>query len=120
MNGFKNRFFALTVICLAGLPWSSLPAQAASFDCEAAELKPDEKAICDTRSLNDADVKMATTFEILAALLPMGARGAMQERQTKWLEERHACAADADCLKTAYDTRMKELDETFKSIDRPL
>lgn len=120
MNGFRNKLFALTAACLTGLPLSGLPARAASFDCGAAELKPDEKAICDTLSLNDADVKMATTFEILAALLPMGARGAMQERQTKWLEERHACAADADCLKTAYETRMKELDETFKSINRPL
>ena len=116
MSSFKIIFPALA---LFGMTFATA-AQAASFDCDAKELKADEKAVCDTRSLNDADVKMATTFEILAALLPMGARGTMQEQQTKWLEKRHACAADADCLKAAYEQRMKELDETFKSINRPL
>jgi uncharacterized protein len=95
-------------------------ARAASFDCDAKELKPDEKAICDNRALNDADVKMVTTFELLSGLLAMGSRGTLQDEQTAWLKKRQECGADAACIKAAYDERLKQLDETYKNINRPL
>ncbi|EJC73011.1 hypothetical protein RJJ65_32545 [Rhizobium hidalgonense] len=95
-------------------------AMAASFDCDAKELKPDEKTICDNRALNDADVKMVTTFELLSGLLAMGSRGTLQDEQTAWLKKRQECAADAVCIKSAYDERLKQLGETYKNINRPL
>jgi uncharacterized protein len=95
-------------------------AQAASFDCDAKELKPDEKTICDNRALNDADVRMATTFELLSGLLAMGSRGTLQDEQTAWLKKRQECGADAACLKAAYEERLKQLGETYKNINRPL
>ncbi|MDO3435195.1 hypothetical protein QWJ46_21210 [Rhizobium sp. CBN3] len=105
---------------LAILIFPSDPAWSASFDCDAKELKPDEKAICDNRALNDADVKMVTTFELLSGLLAMGARGTLQDEQTAWLKKRQECGADAACIKAAYDERMKQLGETYKNINRPL
>ncbi|MBX5150194.1 hypothetical protein HJB78_04170 [Rhizobium lentis] len=105
---------------LAILIFPSDPAWSASFDCDAKELKPDEKAICDNRALNDADVKMVTTFELLSGLLAMGSRGALQDEQTAWLKRRQECGADAACIKAAYDERMKQLGETYKNINRPL
>ncbi|MDE1991897.1 MAG: hypothetical protein KGI75_05310 [Rhizobiaceae bacterium] len=95
-------------------------AHAASFDCEAKSLQPDEKAICDNRVLNDADVKMVTTFDLLSGLLAMGSRGTLQDEQTAWLKKRQACGADTACIGAAYDARLKELDETYKKINRPL
>lgn len=95
-------------------------AYAASFDCDAKELKPDEKAICDNRALNDADVKMVTTFDLLSGLLAMGARGSMQDDQSAWLKKRQACGADAACIKAAYDERLQQLDQISKNINRPL
>ncbi len=95
-------------------------SHAASFDCEAKELKPDEKAICDTRALNDADVKMVTTFDLLSGLLAMGSRGTMQDEQTAWLKKRQECGADVACIQAAYDTRLKQLGESYKNINRPL
>ncbi|MBB4443704.1 MULTISPECIES: lysozyme inhibitor LprI family protein [Rhizobium] len=95
-------------------------AQAASFDCDAKELKADEKAICDNRALNDADVKMATTFELLSGLLAMGSRGTLQDEQTAWLKKRQECGADVACIKAVYDERLKQLGETYKNINRPL
>lgn len=95
-------------------------AHAASFDCDANELKPDEKTICDNRALNDADVKMATTFELLSGLLAMGSRGTLQDEQTAWLKKRQECQADAACIKAVYDERLKQLGETYKNINRPL
>lgn len=107
--------FGATLLSLA-----SHGAQAASFDCNAKELQPDEKAICDDRSLNDADVKMVTTFELLSGLLAMGARGTLQDEQTVWLKKRQACGADAACIGAAYEERLKQLGETYKNINRPL
>ncbi|WP_051679958.1 lysozyme inhibitor LprI family protein [Pseudorhizobium marinum] len=101
-----------------GLPGRSTAA-AASFDCEKEDLAADEQAICDNRVLNDADVKMVTTFDILAGLLAMGARGTMQDDQTAWLARRQACGADVACIQSAYDERMKVLTETFNGLPRP-
>jgi uncharacterized protein len=105
---------ALPLICAV------TAAQAASFNCDAAELKADEKVICDTRALNDMDVKMATTFKLLSGLLAMGSRGNLQDEQTEWLKQRQECGADAGCIKAAYENRLKMLDETYESINRPL
>ncbi len=96
------------------------PARAASLDCEAKSLQPDEKAICDNRTLNDADVKMVTTFNLLSGLLAMGSRGTLQDEQSAWLKKRQTCGADVTCLTASYDERLKALDETYKRINRPL
>jgi uncharacterized protein len=95
-------------------------AEAASFDCDNQSLQPDEKAICDTRSLNDADVKMVTTFDLLSGLMAMGSRGTLQDEQTAWLKKRQECGNDIACLKASYDSRLKQLDETYKHLNRPL
>ena len=84
------------------------PAHAASFDCEAAKAV-DEKAICTTLALNDRDVEMATRFEILKDVLPMGGRAKLRDDQETWLGERRSCAADTACLKGIYDARLKVL-----------
>ncbi|MBX4936947.1 lysozyme inhibitor LprI family protein [Rhizobium binae] len=109
-----------TVLGLMILFLVSGMAKAASFDCDAKELKPDEKAICNNRALNDADVRMVTTFELLSGLLAMGSRGTLQDEQTAWLKKRQECGADADCLKAAYEERLTQLGETYKNINRPL
>lgn len=96
------------------------PASAASFDCSKTDLAADEKAICDNRALNDQDVKMATTFDILTQLMAMGARDTLRDEQSKWLKKRQECAADVACLTGAYEERMKRLGEAFQSINRPL
>lgn len=120
-----TRFAGLSGLVLvsplvATIGFSPAPVHAASFDCDAANVLADEKAICDNRALNDADVKMVTTFDLLSGLVAMGARGALKDEQSAWLKKRQACGADAACLKTAYDERIKQLGETYKTISRPL
>jgi uncharacterized protein len=112
----KPLLFTATAFLLA----TAGIGHAASFDCEAKELKPDEKAICDNRALNDADVKMVTTFDLLSGLLAMGSRGTMQDEQTAWLKKRQECSADIACIQAAYDARLKQLGESYKNINRPL
>lgn len=93
---------ALALLALTGV------ARAASFPCDRAEA-PDERAICATLALNDRDVEMATRYEILKAVLPMGGRAKLQDDQEAWLTERRACGADVACLKGAYDARLTVL-----------
>jgi len=114
------RSNSLAAVLLLTFLTAASTSQAASFDCDAQNLQPDEKTICDKRALNDADVKMVTTFDLLSGLLAMGARGTLQDEQTAWLKKRQACGADVACIKAAYDERLKALDETYKRINRPL
>lgn len=100
----------------AGMP---LPARAASFDCEKPELAADETAICANRDLNDMDVKMVTTFELITGLLPMGNRGVVQDEQVAWLSKRQACNADLACLRAAYTERLAQLKTVYDLVERP-
>ncbi|MGV8937161.1 MAG: lysozyme inhibitor LprI family protein [Allorhizobium sp.] len=95
-------------------------ANAASFDCNAESLKADEKVICENRDLNDADVRMVTTFELLGGFLAMGSRGALQDEQVAWLKTRQACEADIECLKAVYAARMAQFSALVDKIERPL
>lgn len=104
---------------VGALIWAG-SAQAASFDCDQPGLALDEQAICDNRDLNDADVKMATTFRFLSGLFAMGTRHNMQDEQRDWLKSRRRCGADLGCLRQAYETRLNQLDQTYNDIDRPI
>lgn len=84
-------------------------AQAASFSCDKASLKA-EKTICQVRGLNDADVKMATTYQIVLHALPMGGRDQQKEIQWQWLKSRNTCGANVPCLSKAYQQRQQQLD----------
>lgn len=94
------------------LTLAATPASAASFPCDKAEAA-DEKAICADLSLNDLDVEMATRFEILRAMLPMGGNAKLREDQETWLTERRTCGGDVACLKQAYEGRLKTLRAVF-------
>lgn len=120
--GFRFITPAVSAMLLATSLMSLMPhqAQAASFDCAKKELAADEKAICEDRTLNDLDVKMVTTFDILTGLVPMGNRDTLRDEQSAWLKTRQACAADASCIKSAYEERLKQLDAAYKSLIRPL
>lgn len=116
--GLRMAFLAAPALVLSiGF---GAPAKSASFDCERKDLAADERVICDTRALNDADVKMATTFDILTSLLPMGNRDKLHEEQSAWLKKRQSCNADVECLRKAYSERMKQLDEAYKGLSQPL
>ncbi|SVK52780.1 putative secreted protein [Acinetobacter baumannii] len=103
----KSTPIALLFTALA----APLAAQAASFDCAKAA-GSDERAICADRTLNDLDVQMATQYQFLRGLFAMGARGAMQDSQR--------CGGDTACLLKSYRTRIAELDDIYRRIDKPL
>ncbi|WP_283176038.1 hypothetical protein [Gemmobacter sp. 24YEA27] len=108
---------ALSLAILLSLP---LPVAAASFDCTLARLSPNERAICDNRDLNDADVEMATLLKFLTGLFAMGYRGEILDDQAAWLQERMGCEADLACIRAAYARRIGTLQAIYDGIDRPL
>ena len=103
-----NKKLAMCLAIFSGIAFTQ-SLQAASFSCDAAKKKT-EKSICKNRSLNDADVKMATTYQIVLHALPMGGRDNQKDAQQQWLKKRNACAAGVSCISKAYQQRQQQLD----------
>ena len=101
------------IYCLILGSWSI--THAASFDCERAQTKT-EHAVCSERAINDADVKMATTYNIVRKLVPMGNRGVIQDQQVKWLQLRDQCQDNSKCLLEVYKMRQQKLDLEMNRI----
>lgn len=112
----------LSCFAIVGATWIVAPtAQAASFDCaNLAPLAVDERTICATPDLNEADVKMSTMYDLISGLFAMGTRADMEDRQKQWLEHRATCGDDVACLRAAYDQRIKQLQEIYTQIPKPL
>lgn len=88
---------------------------AASFVCERATTST-EKTICAERSLNDADVKMANSYQIVKRLFPMGTRSVIQDEQVKWLRLRNECGNSVRCLTDVYQLRQQKLDMYLERV----
>jgi len=93
----------------------SVAGHAASFSCEKART-PTEHAICEHRAVNDADVKMATTYRIVSRLVAMGTRSQIRDEQFRWLELRDRCGSSLSCLTQVYDLRQQKLDEHLNRL----
>ena len=118
MTLIMRTALALAVTSLVAFTGRS--AGAASFDCDAKTLAPDETAICANRELNDLDVRMVTEFEWLSGMYAMGVRGELQDQQTAWLKTRQACQADIACIRKAYEDRLKVFEDDYNRFERPL
>ncbi|MGE8557142.1 MULTISPECIES: lysozyme inhibitor LprI family protein [unclassified Acinetobacter] len=99
----------LTISTMVFISLLSGSGYAASFNCDKAQTQT-EHAICEYRAVNDADVKMATTYNIIKRLVPMGTRGVIQDEQVKWLQLRDQCGNSSRCLIEVYKMRQQKLD----------
>lgn len=87
----------------------TVETHAASFNCSNAQTDTEQR-ICTTLSLNDADVKMVTTYNIVRRLVPMGTRSEIRSEQIRWLELRDQCQDNVECLKHVYEMRQQKLE----------
>lgn len=117
MNKQRNHRIGhhLRVALLAAMTAGSVPASAASFDCNRARL-PDEKAICASRQLSELDVEMSVRYQMLMGLVAMGTRGDMGEQQQSWLSARKKCGAREACLLAAYRLRIQTLKDEYARL----
>lgn len=100
----------VTLAVAAGL---ASQAKAASYDCTKSRLAT-EKTICANRGLNDRDVKMATTFNIISHAVPMGGRDHLIDEQVIWLKQRNGCGSSVSCIANAYQNRQNQLDQMLQ------
>ena len=101
------------VLALSLVAGFSMSVQAASFNCSKSRLAT-EKTICAYRGLNDRDVKMATTFNIISHAVPMGSRDHLISEQVIWLKQRNGCGSNVACIANAYQNRQKQLDQILQ------
>lgn len=97
------------LVCLVVM---STGVSAASFDCRPyyrSRACP-EVVICSTRGLSRSDDQMAAMYEILMKRLRPSEAVRLRADQRDWLADRNACGCDADCISSAYDRRLEELD----------
>jgi uncharacterized protein len=102
-----NKFAAAVFSACLALAWVS-NAGAQSFDCSRARA-PDEQTICNVPKLGALDEKMAAMFFALRGASSDSEKRNLTLEQSTWLKERGACGADANCIQSSYERRIKQL-----------
>jgi uncharacterized protein len=102
---YRNRLAVLEKLLPEKSP-ADRQAHAASFDCGKAASEV-EKIICGDDELSRLDESLNNAY--LQALKRTDIKEQMIKSQRQWLKnERNACQ-NAECIKKAYETRIKEL-----------
>lgn len=96
----------------------SAPGAGPSFPCARAST-PEEQRICAVPELARLDRRLAVLYS-WAMAAPERAQ-ALRDAQRAWLDRRHACAAvaeagQADCLRAAYEGRIRELEPSVGPV----
>lgn len=90
-------------------------AEYAPLNCAKARTVT-ERVICGNYELGQSEARVATLYDLTTALVAMGQRGDIQDKQRAFLKTREACKANIRCLRNAYDARIKELDAIMTRI----
>lgn len=85
-----------------------LSAQAQSFNCRYAR-SADEVAICQSDRLSALDQRMARLYSRVRNSLYGAERRELEARQREWLQQRHECGSDIECIADIYQQRIGEL-----------
>jgi len=96
-------------------------AQAANFDCTKASTKV-EKMICSNAELSKLDEDLNAAYQ--SAMQDESQAKTVRRVQKEWLKDRNSCA-NITCLKTAYETRVAQLQlgenaRITKGADNPI
>lgn len=104
----------LSSLSASALFLTSLPSQAAGFDCAKAT-SPTEKAICADGKLSKLDSDLSTAWKNASdvALDP----AALKLSQVRWLKLRDACGADTSCLSARYSERLSALASAQSAVE---
>ena len=97
------------LLAVAALCCLSAPALAGpSFNCNRASFA-DEFVICSDMELSRLDQDMAGTYADYMNMYHGGFRRLIQATQVGWLDERHRCGYNKDCIENAYHVRFGSL-----------
>jgi uncharacterized protein len=110
---------ARILMVLTWLAASTLTVPAADYaplDCTKAR-SVTEKTICGNYALGQAEARMATLYEWTTQLVAMGQRGAIQDDQRAFIQEREQCKAQTACILGLYDRRIDKLTLVMNAIE---
>lgn len=98
----------------SGTAAASVPAP--SFDCAKAS-STSEKLICSDAELAGLDARLAEGYRRLLAMSddPTG----LKQEQVGWLKTTRNACSTADCMKSAYQTRIDDLETTAQYLSKP-
>ena len=88
-----------------------------SFRCDG-RLNDTESAICSDDELARLDVRLHDVYTRFMRTQTGADRGGNQDVQNNWLDERNACRSDTDCIRDAYNRRIKEI-ASYSRSDEP-
>lgn len=107
-----KRIFLVWVVLIAS-------SQAASFPCYNAKTKV-EKLICPDLVVSGLDDKLHKIYNSkLSSADTEDAADAIRSAQKQWLRKRNRCN-DIACLKTEYETRIRQLTSPYRKGTLPL
>lgn len=109
----KSNFIVMASIFML-MPSLSLSA---SFDCSKASTKV-ENMICSDSHLSILDETLASKYKILRSSLTIEEQGEVIKEQRLWLQERNASCVNAKECQRVYSSRIKELKDWHKGIER--
>jgi len=109
--------WVLTAMALAALsvPNLALAGDYAPLNCAKAS-SPAEHAICKSYPLGQREARMATLYGVATSLVAMGQRGNIEDAQRTWLKARDTCGERVSCLKSAYDDRIRALNDVVSGV----
>ena len=94
-------------VAIASLSTTFAEAGKPSFSCARASAA-DERAICRSPALGEADARMASLFRDIQGCTMMGGRGENIDDQRAWLARRARCGSNTACLARVYHARIAE------------
>jgi uncharacterized protein len=109
--------WVLTAMALAALsvPHSALAGDYAPLNCAKASSGA-EHTICKSYALGQLEARMATLYSVATSLVTMGQRGDVEDVQRSWLKARDTCGERVSCLTSAYDDRIRALNDVVAGV----
>jgi uncharacterized protein len=115
MNTHNLKQLAILLAVFSFAPSVGHAASYAPLDCEKTSTAA-ETVICKSYALGQDEARMATLFGVLTALVAMGQRSDLIDKQRQWISTREACESKMKCLSQAYQTRINELSQALDTL----
>jgi uncharacterized protein YecT (DUF1311 family) len=87
-----------------------------SFDCAKAGT-PVEKLICATPSVSALDLKLSESYKTLLRLSED--KPGLKKEQALWIKTKRNVCETVDCLQSAYQSRLDELEASIQHLSKP-
>jgi uncharacterized protein len=115
-RGFLRRVAPLGLLVWALCqPRVGFAMDYAPINCAKARSAAD-RVICRNYVLGRSEAHLAALYGVAMSLVAMGQRGDIGDDQTTWIKRREACGPNTSCLRQAYASRLKQLNEILDNI----